>query len=110
MIFQWHLEEKINHVMSMFYAVGWEGINGQINGVVSQYYLEHQTEPEDEKVNMEKTDFESMIGYRRPTKNVILVKYVLFVMMKLRKRNKEFLRLIVVEMYFTRVACAKMAY
>ena len=95
---------KINHVMSMFYAVGWEGINGQINGVVSQYYLDHQTEPEDEKVNMEKTDFESMIGYRR-LKNVILVKYVLFVMMKLRKRNKEFLRLIVVEMYFTRVAC-----
>lgn len=59
---------KINHVMSMFYAVGWEGINEQINGVVSQYYLDHQTEPEDEKVNMEKTDFESMIGYRRPKK------------------------------------------
>ena len=59
---------KINHIMSMFYAVGWEGINGQINGVVSQYYLGHQTEPEDEKVNMEKTDFESMIGYRRPKK------------------------------------------
>ena len=49
--------------------MGWEGINGQINGVVSQYYLTIKQNLK-MKVNMEKTDFESMIGYRR-LKNVI---------------------------------------
>ena len=59
---------KINHVMCMFYSVGWDGINNHVNNVVSKYYLDQQPPPEDVKVNMPKTDFESMIGYRRPKK------------------------------------------
>ena len=62
---------KINHVMCMFYSVGWEGINNHVNNVITQYSLEYQQLPEDEKVNMSKTDFEIIIGYRRPTKNDI---------------------------------------
>ena len=95
---------KVNHVMSMFYSVGWEGINNHLNDVITQYYIDNLPSEEEEKINMPKTDFETIIGYRRPTKNDI-EKCVQFVKMKLRKQNKEFLRLIVVEMSFIHVVC-----
>ncbi len=62
---------KVNHVMSMFYSVGWEGINNHLNDVITQYYIDNLPSEEEEKINMPKTDFETIIGYRRPTKNDI---------------------------------------